>query len=119
MPRRGIAQLLPVAILIVVNAVECGAEQHAAGVVAYHHEHTVQLDAGGVLAVVHSEIAPIEARHAFPGAQPDQAVFALGHGVHQVVRQAIVHVPARDRVVRRVCQRLRAGWPDAEHRAAH
>ncbi|MEC5079824.1 hypothetical protein XocUg1_15805, partial [Xanthomonas oryzae pv. oryzicola] len=58
MPRRGIAQLLPVAILIVVNAVECGAEQHAAGVVAYHHEHTVQLDAGGVLAVVHSEIAP-------------------------------------------------------------
>lgn len=108
MPCRRITQLLPVTVLIVVDAVERGAEQHAAGAIANHHENPAQLDAGSVLAVVHGEVAPIEARHTFPGTQPDQPVFALGHGVHQVVRQAVVHVPARDGVVRGVFEHLRA-----------
>ncbi len=114
MPRRRIAQLLPMTVLIVVDAVERSAEQHAAGAVANHHKYPAQLDAGSVLAVVHGEIAPIEARHAFPGTQPDQPVFALGHRVHQVVRQAVVHVPARDGVVRGVLEHLRGRGPGVE-----
>ncbi|MNM84801.1 hypothetical protein D3C81_969010 [compost metagenome] len=89
---------LPAAAVITVDAVVQGAEQHRAIGLGHDALHPGQLDTRRVLAVEHSETAPVEAHRAFPGAQPDEAVTALRHRLHQVVRQPLLHPPASHRV---------------------